>query len=153
MKKPLEERFWSKVRKADGCWEWTGAKIPQGYGQLSVDGKLCRVHRLSYILANGFIPAGLLVLHRCDNRGCVRPSHLFLGTQTDNMRDAVRKDRWEPKVRGSRNGNVKLKEDDIVKMRAMRGISYVELGRRFGITESTARWIMSGQGWEHVAHE
>lgn len=94
------ERFWAKVRKSDnGCWEWTANGNNYGYGKLRVgsrtDGsrRSIRAHRLAYELACGPIPVGMNVCHRCDNRRCVRPDHLFLGTTQDNIRDRVAKGR------------------------------------------------------------
>lgn len=90
----ISKRFWSHVDKTDGCWLWTGAdKGALGHGRFYVKGKRTKVHRFSWELANGPIPPGLFVLHRCDNGACVRPDHLFLGTQADNIRDMDSKGR------------------------------------------------------------
>ena len=91
--KTLEERFWSKVDKSGDCWIWTAYKRPDGYGQFGFEGTQHKAHRVSWVLANGTIPEGLHVLHRCDVRECVNPEHLFLGTNTDNMRDMIEKGR------------------------------------------------------------
>jgi hypothetical protein len=92
--KPLGERFWLKVRKGEGCWEWQGARLPHGYGHLSVpDRGHVNAHRIAWELTNGEIPDGLWVLHHCDNPPCVRPDHLFLGTAQDNVDDSIRKGR------------------------------------------------------------
>ena len=88
----LLKRFWQKIEKSTDCWEWTACKS-HGYGQLHSNGKLIRAHRLSWIIHHEQIPSELLVLHKCDNPGCVNPSHLFLGTQSDNLRDASKKGR------------------------------------------------------------
>lgn len=96
---PFEERFWAKVDKGDGCWEWTGGRANRGYGHVEpVRGQNRSAHRVSWELTNGPIPDGLWVLHRCDNPPCVRPSHLFLGTHADNMRDMEAKGRGKHPV-------------------------------------------------------
>lgn len=88
-------RFWESVEKGpgDACWEWTGHANRSGYGRVTRRGRDLFAHRYSWELANGPIPDGLIVCHRCDNPPCVRPEHLFLGTHSDNMRDAQRKGR------------------------------------------------------------
>jgi hypothetical protein len=92
-KRPWQERFWLRVRKTDGCWLWTGSAHVRGYGSMKIDYRTVRAHRLSYEMANGPIPAGAVVCHRCDTPACVRPDHLFIGGQSENMLDASAKGR------------------------------------------------------------
>ena len=90
----VEDRLWSRVVVADsGCWEFQGGRYKSGYGKIMVDGKESTAHRVSWILSNGNIPRGFQVLHDCDNRICINPAHLFLGTHADNMRDKINKGR------------------------------------------------------------
>jgi hypothetical protein len=88
-----EERFWNQVRRSEGCWEWIGIADADGYGKFTAAGKRSKAHRWAWTQTNGPIPEGLNVLHHCDNPPCVRPEHLFLGTQRDNLRDMAAKRR------------------------------------------------------------
>jgi len=128
-----EEKFRSRyVESADeSCWEWLGKKLPKtGYGLFGVSIDSYLAHRVAYTLAYGNIPRGMLVCHRCDNPKCVRPDHLFLGTQTDNMRDAREKGR-------SRGAPAKFSLDQRLRMceEHKSGIPVSDIAIRYGITD------------------
>lgn len=144
-------KFWSKVKKSNDCWEWTGAYNGKGYGQLSINGVTVFAHRYSWQLHNGPIPEGMQVLHCCDNRRCVRPDHLFLGTHEDNMRDMVEKGR-QARPRGVKNPQCKIDESivrTIVKMRKA-GILQREIAECFGISRQLVQDVLRGRRWSHV---
>ena len=87
------ERFWAKVDRSGDCWLWTGGTNVWGYGVHKVDGRSVAAHRFSWTLEKGPVPQGLVVCHTCDTPACVRPDHLFVGTQRDNIADMWAKGR------------------------------------------------------------
>ena len=87
------QRFWDKVQKTETCWNWIAGDRGNGYGAFRFRKKVWDAHRVSWVLANGEIPDKLLVCHKCDNRRCVNPNHLFLGSFTDNLLDSFNKGR------------------------------------------------------------
>ena len=140
----LQERFWSKVDKSGDCWLWKGAKGRDGYGWAHLTHrKMVYAHRLSWELANGSIPLGLLVCHDCDNPPCVNPAHLFLGTEADNQRDSITKNR---NAIGEKNGNHKLTETEVKEIK-QHGLTYERLALKFGVAEVTIWRIIRGRTW------
>ncbi len=172
--------FWKRVRKAEGCWEWQGAKSPSGYGNLTAAGRTWRAHRFAWIISNGPIPPGLYVLHSCDNPCCVRPDHLTIGDGKENMAQAKARSRlasgerhWtvvnpenvgrgdshytrtRPQliIRGSDHYAAQFTEAQVVEFRrryARGDISQAELARQAGLKTRTMGKILTGQTWRHV---
>lgn len=149
----LAKRFWAKVDK-DGptvtphlgpCWVWTADTAPNGYGRIKVNGQSVNAHRVGWALQFGEPGVGLYVLHRCDNRLCVRGEHLFLGTQKDNVHDCAAKGR-RVNPTGERHGRSKLSNADASKVRSLvsRGLPQSEVARRFGVTPSCVSRIVTG---------
>lgn len=144
--------FWRFVRKTDGCWEWIGG-TSRGYGIFKLNNKSYRAPRFAWRLLIGEVPSGLFVLHSCDNRACVNPDHLFLGTHDDNMLDMVQKGRATGcPLRGEEASNAKLTNDQVLAIRAKKeaGMTYRPLCRLFGITYNTAWCIVNRRTWAHI---
>lgn len=145
---PLKTRFDAKVDRSGGagaCWPWTGAKFKTGYGAIAKGGDsgAQASHRVAWMLTNGPIPEGLYVCHRCDNRSCCNPDHLFLGTAQQNTDDMMSKGRLSPR-------RTKLSSDDVraIRCSADRGC---DLAARYGVPESTVCMIRKGRYFKSVA--
>ena len=149
----IKIRFWSKVRKTSGCWNWTGAKCSGRYGNFGIGNRTSVLaHRYSWELHFGRIPSGLNVLHRCDNGLCVNPSHLFIGTQADNVLDMHQKGR-DRKAKGSGVSLSKLTEREVVEIKrllAARAMIDREIADRFNVARVTVNHIRTGRTWRHV---
>ena len=143
------DRFWRKVHKGDGCWLWLGGLFDRGYGRFALDPKVTvRAHRYAWELANGQIPDGLIVCHRCDNPKCVNPEHLFLGTHKDNAEDRERKGRGAGrKRRGAAHPLAKLKAEEVRAIRSTEGISDTAWAEFYGVSESQIGRIRRGESW------
>ena len=150
----LVERFWQRVDTSGECWLWTGAKSKRGYGQFYVGRtRLGAAHVISYTLAVGALtPDKPCVLHRCDNPPCVRPTHLFAGTQHDNMRDMTEKGRRYA-TKGSENPQSRLTELAVREIRIAhnRGVPLKVLAAAHGVCYDTVQKAAKGTTWRHVA--
>lgn len=147
------QRFWSHVVKSDYCWEWSGGKTVKGYGAFWFDGKLQPAHRVSYVLHFGDFNRALLVCHHCDNPGCIRPDHLFLGTAKANTADALAKGRlWCPRLKGSDVLTAKLNEKQAREIFELykSGLSQQAIASRFSVGRTTVGRIVRGVTWKHV---
>lgn len=173
----MKKTFESRVNKTSTCWLWTGSRTGHGYGTLRRDGQYLQAHRYSWMQANGPIPEGLVVCHRCDVKLCVRPSHLFLGTKAENNHDRHAKGRdatgdsngsrtrpetlprgafhWRRKApelaaTGERHGMAKLTEDDIRAIRARSHERRKDIAAEFGVTPALVSQIIYRRIWRNV---
>lgn len=155
---PFADRFMANVSPEPntGCWIWTGSiHTRTGYGQIpsggatATVGKTLKAHRAAFELFKGKIEIGLSVCHTCDNRWCVNPDHLFLGTTADNLRDMRRKDRH---TRGERTPWAKLTDEQVRAILCMSG-SHNSIARQFGVSASIIARIRKRQIWRHVDPE
>lgn len=146
------DRFWEKVdipESDDACWEWRASLFKDGYGKFWLDRTMKRAHRVSYEMHVG--EAGELhVLHECDNRKCVNPKHLFLGTNDENVKDKIAKGRMPkpPSFEGARNPASKVDDKVVSEIRAayaVGGVSQYALADKYGLTQSHVSNIINGK--------
>ena len=135
-----------------GCWEWIGV-LSEGYGKVLYNGRIARAHRVSYLMKYGAFPEEMCACHRCDNRKCVNPKHLFLGTYADNVHDAMEKGRSiNPPIHvGELHHKAKLTWDSVKKIREKyipRLYSTWKLAKEFGVSQTVIRQIISGKLWK-----
>ncbi len=164
---PIELRFWDCVKKTRGCWLWT-MRPRTGYGRAFYNGKTIPAHRASWELHHGPIPVGMKVLHACDNRLCVRPSHLFLGTSRDNTHDMMKKGRasWQldptlplragllAKRRvGEESPKAVLSAEEVFRIRRARhfGSRAEDLAIKYGTAISNIYAIWTRRSWKHLS--
>lgn len=143
-----EEQFWSRVQRVpDGCWLWLGKGRLRNYGFFTFGGERL-AHRAAYLLANGSIDKQLCVCHKCDNPTCVRPSHLFQGTQLENVADRHAKKR-DRAPRGEESPKAKLTESDVLYIVAQhaRGRSKNSLAVQFHVDPRTVDFVVNGTNW------
>lgn len=142
--------FWKKVDKGDGagCWLWTGKCRRNGrYGRFGINRKSLAAHRVSYEMAHGPIPDGMLVCHHCDTPLCVRPDHLFLGTSADNTADMVAKRRHPHHESNGRAKLTVLQVEFIRAMYALGGIRQKDLAGIYGVTQTNVYRVVNGLIW------
>lgn len=159
--KETVEQFWGKIDKSGPvpahrpelgpCWVWTADRLNR-YGVFSLDSKLYYAHRASWEIRNGAIPGGLCVLHKCDNQPCVRPSHLFLGTQVDNYADMMAKGRSRFGSCGAENYAAKMNEIEVRAVRKLyqAGIQQRILASALGVSAAAISRACSRKRWGHV---
>ena len=138
---PFEEKYIPEPNT--GCWLWSSCIGSDGYGRASGS---VRAHRLSWEIAFGEIPAGMLVCHKCDTPACVNPDHLFLGTPLDNSRDMSRKFRG---VNGERASTAKLTDEQVMEIIAS-DETCADLAKQFSVSDTTISFIKLGRTWKHL---
>ena len=154
----FQERFWSKVNKESSnlswrgtrCWEWTGIRIPKGYGHFKAfGGRLLKAHRVAYEIEIGPIPDGMLCMHRCDNPPCCNPAHLHLGTNTENMADMVKKHRSR---HGAFHPHATLTEEIVSSIRRDQraGLTDIQIHEKYGTSRNNSLLIRKRLAWEHI---
>lgn len=134
-----------------GCFLWTGTVNEQGYGHARHNGRYVAAHRLAWILANGEIPDGMCVCHRCDTPSCCNPKHLFLGTKKDNAQDMIKKGRRAPS-HGEHNGRAKLTDADVAFIREARAKdpkrwTQVRLAKKFNVSHALVHNVQYRKAW------
>lgn len=150
----LEERFKAKVQidHETGCHNWKGARNRKGYGMIAVGkGRSAVSHRISYQLYKGEIPQDFVVMHTCDNPGCVNPEHLKVGTHADNVADRQSKGRG---TRGETHSKAKLTEIQVlvIKEAYTSGHKQVDIANYFGVKHYNINQIVHGRSWKHLCH-
>ena len=143
-------RFMSRVHKTNSCWLWTGyVHKPSGYGRFCINGREVNAHRAAHYLFFGFVSNTLDVCHTCDNRLCVNPSHLFIGTRAENLRDAARKGRM---ANGARNGQAKLTWTEVkeIRQRHKSGLSQRKMSKEYSVSPSTICRLLKGKAWRNA---
>lgn len=147
--------FWSKVDKTKSCWNWTGYISPYGYGDFGPRINNVRyhigAHRASYMLThNHAIPKELCILHKCDNRRCVNPHHLWMGTKAENSQDMVNKNRSSKGIKNGGGNKLNDEQVKVIKIRLQNGDQQKDIAKDFGVSRAMICFISKGRNWKHV---
>lgn len=148
----FEERIYPEPNS--GCWLFMSTHEPGGYGRFCFNKTTRMAHRAAYEIYKGPIPDGMVVCHKCDVPACVNPDHLFLGTQSDNLKDMSDKGRrWKPEWHGETHPRSKLTDDMVRQIRMERdatGASLSTLAKKYGVVHSTIAVVIRGESWTHL---
>lgn len=145
------DSFWSNVTRSPTCWLWIGFRNGGGYGRLEFGGRKQLAHRVAWQLTNGHIPHGKCVCHHCDTPACVNPTHLFVGTQSENIWDGSRNGRLIRPM-GSEHHHSTLTEDVVraIRMEHTSGVRQCDLVRKYGVRKANVSLIVRRVAWKHV---
>lgn len=152
----IAARFWAKVdrRGPDDCWPWLASLFTTGYGRFKIwSYQNVPANRVAWLLTKREDPGEMLVCHRCDNRPCCNPGHLFLGTVADNSADMVAKGRWRGgDHRGARNPGAMLDDERVraIWSLILAGKTNVAIAEQFGVHHATISAIRRGKTWAHI---
>lgn len=153
----LREKLFTKTRQEGDCLVWIGQKDPRGYGKLKLAGRQQRAHRLMFELIKGPMPAGMVVLHSCDNTSCVNPAHLSAGTQADNVADMCAKGR-RASTKGENNPRARLTQKQVDEIRA-RFVRYDrrngarQISREYGVSKTVIQDIVTDRIWREAGEK
>lgn len=155
--KPLKELFMLHfdIKNDDECWEWKSSLIGSGYGQFQcrINGIVHRyAHRVSWVLYKGDIPDGMKILHKCDNRKCVNPNHLFIGTQKDNVADMDQKGRRVVVAHFGENHKRAILNIDAILDIKNSNLKNTELAAKYGVRPSAISKVRCGRTWKNQSH-
>ena len=151
----LQRRFFAKVAQGETCQLWVGSFSPQGYGKFKLDGIAFDAHVVSWRIANGGIPVpvGMCVMHSCNNRRCVNPSHLSIGSEKENMQHAALCHRIKTR-RGEHCANAVLTEEIVRQVRGQKKANPAtgvrKIAKRLGVSYDAIRRVIEGRTWKHV---
>lgn len=144
----ITNRFWTKVNKTQDCWLWTANTCRDGYGNITANKIQYKAHRYSLLIHGVAVPKGSIVMHTCDNPSCVRPEHLIVATQQDNIKDKVIKNR---QAVGEAIGVSKLTESTVLEIRSLYPtLSIRKLSRKYNTCENNVRAIVKRETWKHI---
>ena len=151
----IRENFENMVIKnKEGCWDWKGSFASRGYGKITAFSPKRQIthHRASWLLHVGEIPKGMFVLHKCDNKRCCRPSHLYLGSHKKNMKDMTERNK---QALGEKHGCAKLTEENVkeIKKQLLYGLSGVDIAKKYNVSSTAIYWIKNNKTWKHITLE
>lgn len=153
---PIVVKLKEWIKLTPTCWLWVGPAYDNGRGFISYNGRRQYAYRVIWQVYFGEIPPGMVVCHICDNPNCVRPAHLFLGTQRENLLDSIKKGRYNCDSRGSpgeKNGSAKLTASDVCSIRTLHqeGETITVLSSNYGVCERQIMNIIERKAWRHIA--